>query len=244
MQRCWIFKRTLRGFLCILCGCFYDVTPPYHVYSVQAPFGGVTVTLVDPLIVEKSKLDEDKKGEDVDRHTIVAALTRGQKDLSVSKRNRQSRTIVSEGFLRLLYHHLHMRILLVVRYTPLAIWCLQFWEIDLLASHQKGRKAFAISSTEAEFYCFVGCCAQVLWMRSQLTDYGLGFNKIPMYRENKSAFFPYAATSLTFQIEHIDIDFTVSRRHVQNGRSDETLLCQYGVSTGGTSLLKLLAEKE
>ncbi|GKB40126.1 hypothetical protein Tco_0885068 [Tanacetum coccineum] len=32
-----------------------------------------------------------------------------------------------------------------------------------------------------------GCCAQVLWMRSQLTDYGLGFNKIPMYCDNKSA---------------------------------------------------------
>ncbi|GJX55640.1 retrovirus-related pol polyprotein from transposon TNT 1-94 [Tanacetum coccineum] len=26
-----------------------------------------------------------------------------------------------------------------------------------------------------------GCCAQVLWMRSQLTDYGLGFNKIPIF---------------------------------------------------------------
>ncbi|GJU94491.1 putative ribonuclease H-like domain-containing protein [Tanacetum coccineum] len=30
-------------------------------------------------------------------------------------------------------------------------------------------------------------CAQILWMRSQLTDYGLGFNKIPMCRDNKSA---------------------------------------------------------
>ncbi|GJT43083.1 hypothetical protein Tco_0951798 [Tanacetum coccineum] len=28
---------------------------------------------------------------------------------------------------------------------------------------------------------------EVLWMRSQLTDYGLGFNKIPMYCDNKSA---------------------------------------------------------
>ncbi|GKE82850.1 retrovirus-related pol polyprotein from transposon TNT 1-94, partial [Tanacetum coccineum] len=26
-----------------------------------------------------------------------------------------------------------------------------------------------------------GCCAQVFWMRSQLTDYGLGFNKIPIF---------------------------------------------------------------
>ncbi|GJV28168.1 hypothetical protein Tco_1384616 [Tanacetum coccineum] len=39
----------------------------------------------------------------------------------------------------------------------------------------------------AEYIPLFGCCAQVLWMRSQLTDYGLGFNKIPMYSDNKSA---------------------------------------------------------
>ncbi|GJU06108.1 putative reverse transcriptase domain-containing protein [Tanacetum coccineum] len=32
-----------------------------------------------------------------------------------------------------------------------------------------------------------GCCAQILWMRSQLTDYGFQFNKIPLYCDNKSA---------------------------------------------------------
>nr|GEV62298.1 Gag-Pol polyprotein [Tanacetum cinerariifolium] len=48
-------------------------------------------------------------------------------------------------------------------------------------------KSTAISSTEAEYIALSGCCAQILWMRSQLTDYGLVFNKIPMYRDNKSA---------------------------------------------------------
>ncbi|GJR88117.1 retrovirus-related pol polyprotein from transposon TNT 1-94 [Tanacetum coccineum] len=31
------------------------------------------------------------------------------------------------------------------------------------------------------------CCAQILWMRTQLTYYGLKFNKIPLYCDNKSA---------------------------------------------------------
>ncbi|GJX87343.1 hypothetical protein Tco_0339357, partial [Tanacetum coccineum] len=44
----------------------------------------------------------------------------------------------------------------------------------------KRQKSAAISSTEAEYITLCGCCAQVLWMRSQLTDYGFGFNKIPM----------------------------------------------------------------
>ncbi|GKB02793.1 retrovirus-related pol polyprotein from transposon TNT 1-94, partial [Tanacetum coccineum] len=40
--------------------------------------------------------------------------------------------------------------------------------------------------TEAEYIALSGCCAQILWMRSQLTDYGLVFNKIPLYCDNKS----------------------------------------------------------
>ncbi|GKF24655.1 retrovirus-related pol polyprotein from transposon TNT 1-94, partial [Tanacetum coccineum] len=44
----------------------------------------------------------------------------------------------------------------------------------------KRQKSSAISSTEAEYIALFGCCAQVLWMRSQLTEYGFGFNKIPI----------------------------------------------------------------
>ncbi|GJX29584.1 hypothetical protein Tco_0237663, partial [Tanacetum coccineum] len=35
----------------------------------------------------------------------------------------------------------------------------------------------AISTTETECIAMSGCCAQILWMRSQLTDYGFAFNK-------------------------------------------------------------------
>ncbi|GJZ22354.1 copia protein [Tanacetum coccineum] len=57
----------------------------------------------------------------------------------------------------------------------------------LVSWSSKRQKSVAISSTEAEYIALSGCCAQVLWMRSQLTDYGLGFNKISMYCDNKSA---------------------------------------------------------
>ncbi|GJV62545.1 retrovirus-related pol polyprotein from transposon TNT 1-94 [Tanacetum coccineum] len=50
----------------------------------------------------------------------------------------------------------------------------------LVSWSTKRYKSAAISSMEAEYIALSGCCAQVLWMRSQLTDYGLGFNKIPM----------------------------------------------------------------
>nr|GEV71487.1 integrase, catalytic region, zinc finger, CCHC-type, peptidase aspartic, catalytic [Tanacetum cinerariifolium] len=48
-------------------------------------------------------------------------------------------------------------------------------------------KSIAIFTTEAEYMVMSGCCAQILWMRSQLTDYGFDFNKIPLYCDNRSA---------------------------------------------------------
>ncbi|GJS32653.1 retrovirus-related pol polyprotein from transposon TNT 1-94 [Tanacetum coccineum] len=66
----------------------------------------------------------------------------------------------------------------------------------LVSWSSKRQKSVAISSTEAEYIALSGCCAQVLWMRSQLTDYGFGFNKIPMYCDNKSALGPYAANNV------------------------------------------------
>nr|GEX86886.1 retrovirus-related Pol polyprotein from transposon TNT 1-94 [Tanacetum cinerariifolium] len=57
---------------------------------------------------------------------------------------------------------------------------LQFLGDKLISCSSKRQKSAAISSTEAEYIALSGCCAQIIWMRSQLTDYGLGFNKIPM----------------------------------------------------------------
>nr|GEX01744.1 hypothetical protein [Tanacetum cinerariifolium] len=51
----------------------------------------------------------------------------------------------------------------------------------------KKQKSTAISNTGAEYIAIFGCCAQILWMRSQLTDYGFTFKKIPLYCDNKSA---------------------------------------------------------
>nr|GEU68817.1 hypothetical protein [Tanacetum cinerariifolium] len=64
---------------------------------------------------------------------------------------------------------------------------LQFLGDRLISWSSKRQKSAAISSTKAEYIAFPGCCAQILWMRSQLTDYGIGFNKISMYCDNKSA---------------------------------------------------------
>ncbi|GKA72547.1 hypothetical protein Tco_0778763, partial [Tanacetum coccineum] len=79
----------------------------------------------------------------------------------------------------------------------------------------KWQKSTAISSTEAEY--IAGCCAQVLWMRSQLTDYGLGFNNVPMYCDNKSAIALCCNNVQHSRSKHVDIRFHFIKEQVENG---------------------------
>ncbi|GJX94047.1 retrovirus-related pol polyprotein from transposon TNT 1-94 [Tanacetum coccineum] len=87
----------------------------------------------------------------------------------------------------------------------------------LVSWSSKRQKSAAISSTEAEYIALSGCCAQVLWMRSQLTDYGLGFNKIPMYYDNKSAIALCCNNVQHSRSKHIDIRFHFIKEQVENG---------------------------
>nr|GEV16883.1 retrovirus-related Pol polyprotein from transposon TNT 1-94 [Tanacetum cinerariifolium] len=63
----------------------------------------------------------------------------------------------------------------------------QFLGDKLVRWSSKKQKSTAISTIKAEYIAISRCCAQILWMRSQLTDYGFVFNKIPLYCDNRSA---------------------------------------------------------
>nr|GEW07016.1 hypothetical protein [Tanacetum cinerariifolium] len=68
----------------------------------------------------------------------------------------------------------------------MGLWYLKDNSDKLLSWSSKNQKSIAISSTEVEYIALSGCCAQILCMRSQLTDYGFRYNKIPLYCDNKS----------------------------------------------------------
>ncbi|GJU32696.1 retrovirus-related pol polyprotein from transposon TNT 1-94 [Tanacetum coccineum] len=89
---------------------------------------------------------------------------------------------------------------------------------DRLVSWSSTRqKSVVISSMEDEYIALSGCCAQVLWMRSQFTDYGLGFNKIPMYRDNKSVIALCCNNVQHSRSKHIDIRYHFIKEKVENG---------------------------
>ncbi|GKE58368.1 hypothetical protein Tco_1497553 [Tanacetum coccineum] len=63
---------------------------------------------------------------------------------------------------------------------------IQFLGGDKLVSwSSKKQDCTSMSSVEAEYISLSVCCAQVLWLRTQLTDYGFLFDKILMYCDSK-----------------------------------------------------------
>ncbi|GJW58860.1 hypothetical protein Tco_0105591, partial [Tanacetum coccineum] len=44
-----------------------------------------------------------------------------------------------------------------------------------------------MSSAEVEYVALSASCAQVMWMRTQLQDYGFNYNEIPLYYDSQSA---------------------------------------------------------
>ncbi|GJY00728.1 retrovirus-related pol polyprotein from transposon TNT 1-94 [Tanacetum coccineum] len=92
----------------------------------------------------------------------------------------------------------------------------QFLGNKLVSWSSKKQKSTVISSTEAEYIALSGCCSQILWMRSQLTDYGFKFDKIPLYCDNKSAIALCCNNVQHSRAKHIDIRYHFIKEQVEN----------------------------
>ncbi|GJS67350.1 retrovirus-related pol polyprotein from transposon TNT 1-94 [Tanacetum coccineum] len=64
---------------------------------------------------------------------------------------------------------------------------IQFLGDKLVSRMSKKQDCTAMSSAEAEYMALSASCAQVMWMRTQLKDYGFNYNKIPLYYDSQSA---------------------------------------------------------
>ncbi|GKB13969.1 hypothetical protein Tco_0847892 [Tanacetum coccineum] len=133
---------------------------------------------VDTPMVEKSKLDEDLQGKAFDpTHyrgmvSTLMYLIASRSDLTFAYPKDSSIALIAFADAD------HAGCQDTRRSTS---GSMQLLRERLVSWSSKRQKSAAISSTEAEYITFSGCCAHVLWMRSQLTDYGLGFNKIPIF---------------------------------------------------------------
>ncbi|GJT00128.1 hypothetical protein Tco_0821297 [Tanacetum coccineum] len=87
----------------------------------------------------------------------------------------------------------------------------------LVSWSSKKQDSMALLITEAEYVSLSACCAQVLWMRTHLTDYGFYFNKIPIYFDSKSAIAISCNPVQHLRTKHIAVRYHFINEHVENG---------------------------
>ncbi|GKB92532.1 retrovirus-related pol polyprotein from transposon TNT 1-94 [Tanacetum coccineum] len=161
--------------------------------EIVKKYGFQSTNSVDTPMIENKKLDEDLQGKPVD-----ATLYRGM--------------IGSLMYLTANADHAGCQD--TRRSTSGSA---QFLGDKLISWSSKKQKSTAISSTEEEYISLSGCCSQILWMRSQLTDYGFQFNKIPLYCNNKSAIALCCNNVQHSKEKNIDIHYHFIKEQVENG---------------------------
>ncbi|GJR52929.1 retrovirus-related pol polyprotein from transposon TNT 1-94 [Tanacetum coccineum] len=75
----------------------------------------------------------------------------------------------------------------------------------------------AMSSAEAEYVAAAGCYTNVLWMKSQLADYDIIYEKVPIFYDNTSAIAISNNPVLHSKTKHIDIRYHFIRDHILKG---------------------------
>ncbi|GKF33805.1 hypothetical protein Tco_0107005 [Tanacetum coccineum] len=96
---------------------------------------------------------------------------------------------------------------------------IQFLGGDKLVSwSSKKQDCTSMSSAEVEYVSLSACCAQVLWLRTQLTDYGFHFDNIPMYCDSKAAIAILCNPVQHSPTKHIDVKYYFKKEHVEKDR--------------------------
>ncbi|GJX08442.1 hypothetical protein Tco_0196374 [Tanacetum coccineum] len=83
-------------------------------------------------------------------------------------------------------------------------------------SISKKQDCTAMSSAEAEYVALFASCAQAMWMRTQIKDYGFNYNKIPLYCDSQSAIAISCNPVQHSHTKHIYTRYHFIKEHVEN----------------------------
>nr|GFA37441.1 copia protein [Tanacetum cinerariifolium] len=97
----------------------------------------------------------------------------------------------------------------------------------LVCWSSKKQNCVSISTVESKYVAVSGCCAQVLWMRTQLTDYGFFYDKVLIYYDSKSAIATSCNPIQHTCTKHIDV-----RTRIDLPRSLPSHLGKLGLGDG------------
>ncbi|GJT46523.1 hypothetical protein Tco_0955238 [Tanacetum coccineum] len=94
---------------------------------------------------------------------------------------------------------------------------IQFLCNKLVSWMSKKKDCTIMSSAEAGYVVLSGSCAQVMWMRTQLKDYGFNYNKIPLYYDSWSAIAISCNLVQHSRTKHIYTRYHYIKEWIENG---------------------------
>ena len=93
---------------------------------------------------------------------------------------------------------------------------------SLVSWSSKKQNSVALLTSKAEYVVAGSCCAQLLWMRETLRDFGYTFNKVPLLCDNDSAIKIANNSVQHSRTKHIDIRHHFLRDHSTKRRYRDT----------------------
>ncbi|GKB08298.1 retrovirus-related pol polyprotein from transposon TNT 1-94 [Tanacetum coccineum] len=94
---------------------------------------------------------------------------------------------------------------------------IQFLGDKLVSWMSKKQYCTTMSSVEAKYVALFASCAQVMWMRTRLKDYGFNYNKIPLYCDSQSAIAISCNPVQHSRSKHIHTRYHFIKEQVKNG---------------------------
>nr|GEW85077.1 ribonuclease H-like domain-containing protein [Tanacetum cinerariifolium] len=170
-------------------------------------------------LVEQAKLKLDLVGKPVD-HTDYRSMIGSLMYVTSSRPDIMFATCMCARYQANPNEHHVSAIKRIFRYLKrtinLGLWCPKDSGFDLTAYSDADHAGCHLDrKTESEYVAVSSCCAQVLWMRTQLTDYGFFYDKVPIYCDSKSAISISCNPVQHTRTKHIDVRYHFIKDHVE-----------------------------
>ncbi|GKA99469.1 retrovirus-related pol polyprotein from transposon TNT 1-94 [Tanacetum coccineum] len=184
-----------------------------YILDILKRFGMENCDTVPTPMVEQAKLKLDLVGKPVD-HTDYRSMIGSLMYLTSSRPDIMFATCKCSRYQANPNEHHVSAVKRIFRYLKgtinLGLWYPKDFGFDLTAYSDADHAGCHLDrKTESEYVDVSGCCAQVLWMRTQLTDYGFFYDKVPIYCDSKSAIAISCNPVQHTRTKHIDVSIGV-----------------------------------
>nr|GEZ94550.1 hypothetical protein [Tanacetum cinerariifolium] len=172
-------------------------------------------------MVEQAKLKLDLVGKPVD-HTDFQSMIGSLMYVTLSRPDILSATCMCARYQANLNEHHVLAVKRIFRYLKgtinLGLWYSKDSRFDLTAYSDADHAGCHLDrKTEFEYVTVSSCCAQVLWMRTQLTDYGFFYDNVLIYCDSKSVIAISCNPVQHTRTKHIDVMYHFIKDHVEKG---------------------------